>query len=147
MVGLTLFAGDLSAAPPEVRHWLERQVVLATVAEPAPEPAAASPTTGLIGCDVAKASSGTIPPVIDTEGGSAMRGRSASSQKDEAARSAAIKKLIAERAYELWENHGRPQGSDLINWLEAEQEIKGCLDPLEGVCTISPGGDYSTPPR
>jgi len=76
---------------------------------------------------VAKVSSGTITPVIDTDGSFATKGGSELSQKDEAARYAAIHKLIAERAYELWENHGRPHGYDLINWLEAEQEIKSCV--------------------
>jgi len=29
---------------------------------------------------------------------------------------------ISRRAYELWEKEGRPQGSDLRHWLQAEQE-------------------------
>lgn len=49
-------------------------------------------------------------------------------QRNEAAGKAAVQKLIAERAYELWENHGRPHGFDLIHWREAEQEIMGCLE-------------------
>jgi hypothetical protein len=53
---------------------------------------------------------------------------SASNKTNEAARNAAVHKLIAERAYELWENHGRPHGYDLYDWLEAEQEINGCLE-------------------
>ena len=49
-------------------------------------------------------------------------------QKDDAATHAAIQKLIAERAYELWENQGRPHGCDLIHWREAEQEIMNCVE-------------------
>src|SRR5687768_7686141 len=29
---------------------------------------------------------------------------------------------VSRRAYELWEKEGRPQGSDLRHWLQAEQE-------------------------
>ena len=45
------------------------------------------------------------------------------SQLNEPAKEAALKQLIAERAYEIWENQGRPHGYDLIHWHEAEQEI------------------------
>lgn len=40
---------------------------------------------------------------------------------------AGIRKLIAERAYELWENQRRLLGCDLIHWRQAEQEIMECL--------------------
>jgi hypothetical protein len=39
----------------------------------------------------------------------------------------AINKLIAIRAYEIWENQGRPHGYDLLNWQEAKQEILSCI--------------------
>jgi hypothetical protein len=32
--------------------------------------------------------------------------------------------LIAARAYIIWEKQGRPQGSDLANWLLAESQLK-----------------------
>lgn len=32
---------------------------------------------------------------------------------------------ISRRAYELWEKEGRPDGSDLRHWLQAEQELSG----------------------
>ena len=38
-----------------------------------------------------------------------------------------IRRLIAARAYELWENEGHPSGRDLINWRQAEQEIMSRL--------------------
>jgi hypothetical protein len=53
-------------------------------------------------------------------------------------RSAAIHKLIAERAYELWENRGRPRGCDLIHWQEAEQEIMACLESAQMKETVPP---------
>jgi hypothetical protein len=31
---------------------------------------------------------------------------------------------ISQRAYELWEREGRPEGSDLRHWLQAEQELR-----------------------
>jgi hypothetical protein len=40
----------------------------------------------------------------------------------------AIRKLIAVRAYELWENQGRPHGYDAVNWHQAEQEIMSCIE-------------------
>src|SRR4051812_23413660 len=30
---------------------------------------------------------------------------------------------VSRRAYELWEKDGRPEGSDLRHWLQAEQEL------------------------
>lgn len=39
-------------------------------------------------------------------------------------REAAIRQLIAERAYHLWETQGCPVGCDLIHWHQAEQEIR-----------------------
>jgi hypothetical protein len=32
---------------------------------------------------------------------------------------------ISRRAYELWEQEGRPEGADLRHWLQAEQELNG----------------------
>jgi len=32
------------------------------------------------------------------------------------------KERIAERAYQIWEQQGRPHGRDLDHWLQAEQE-------------------------
>src|SRR5687767_1917781 len=33
--------------------------------------------------------------------------------------------VISRRAYELWEQEGRPEGADLRHWLQAEQELRG----------------------
>ncbi len=45
----------------------------------------------------------------------------------EPTREAALRRLIAQRAYEIWENQGQPHGCDLIHWHEAEQEIMECV--------------------
>ncbi len=55
--------------------------------------------------------------------------------------STAIQKLIAERAYEFWENQGRPHGCDLIHWREAEQEIMDCLKRIPMVAPQPLGSD------
>ena len=38
-----------------------------------------------------------------------------------------IKRLIAIRAYEMWENQGRPHGCEAIHWRQAEQDVMSCL--------------------
>jgi hypothetical protein len=38
-----------------------------------------------------------------------------------------VQHLIAVRTYELWENHGRPHGCDLIHWRQAEEELLSYL--------------------
>ena len=35
-----------------------------------------------------------------------------------------LEEQIAERAHELWRQRGHKHGSDLIDWLQAEREIK-----------------------
>jgi hypothetical protein len=55
-----------------------------------------------------------------------------------------IRKLIAVRAYELWESHGRPHDDGLSNWRQAEQEIMTCTGNSErpvasGVAQGRPG--------
>ncbi len=49
------------------------------------------------------------------------------SKVSEPSKEAALKQLIAERAYDIWENQGHPQGCHLIHWHEAEQEIRDCV--------------------
>ncbi len=36
-----------------------------------------------------------------------------------------VERLIQQRAYELWENEGRPQGREQEHWQQAEREIAG----------------------
>jgi len=46
---------------------------------------------------------------------------------DQQTRNAAIRQLIAIRAYEMWENQGRPRGYNLIHWHQAEQDVMACV--------------------
>ena len=39
--------------------------------------------------------------------------------------------VISRRAYELWENEGRPEGCDMRHWLQAEQELGQSRDGAE----------------
>jgi hypothetical protein len=52
MAGITLTADEIKAAPPEVRRWLEQEIVRAFGVPSAPAPAGAP---ALIGCNVEEA--------------------------------------------------------------------------------------------
>jgi hypothetical protein len=54
------------------------------------------------------------------------------SHTEQQARAAAIRQLTAVRAYEMWENQGRPQGCHLIHWRQAEQDVMACLTAASG---------------
>ena len=58
----------------------------------------------------------------------ATQGEIAMSPTKQSASNADIRQLIAIRAYQLWENRGRPNGYDQIDWHQAEQEIMSCLE-------------------
>ncbi len=53
MAGITLSVDEIKAAPPEVRRWLEMEVLRALGVQPAPAAATGAPT--LIGCNVEEA--------------------------------------------------------------------------------------------
>ncbi len=38
---------------------------------------------------------------------------------------------IAERAYQLWIDRGRPQGSEIEDWLEAERQLAAMGDVID----------------
>jgi hypothetical protein len=54
------------------------------------------------------------------------------------ARQAAIRQLTAVRAYEMWENQGRPHGRDQIHWRQAEQDVMQCLAAVSGAAGTAP---------
>jgi hypothetical protein len=55
-----------------------------------------------------------------------------------------LKQRVAERARQLWEEAGRPEGRDMEYWLIAEEEltplsVAGEEDPLEALDHDAPG--------
>jgi hypothetical protein len=54
--------------------------------------------------------------------------------------SGASAESISRRAYELWEQEGRPDGNDLRHWLQAEHE-------LSGTSSASTAGGYTDTPQ
>ncbi len=52
MAGITLSTDDIKAAPPEVRRWLEQEIIRSLGVQPAQAPAGA---TSLMGCNVEEA--------------------------------------------------------------------------------------------
>lgn len=52
MAGITLSADDIKTAPPEVRRWLEQEIVRAFGVQPAQAPVGAPP---LVGCNIEEA--------------------------------------------------------------------------------------------
>lgn len=127
MASITLYADEIKAAPPMVRRWLEQQLVRAFGEGPTPDHSTEdiAVVTGRRPGEPSRDAGGTIRSL---DSSLAKKGSVEMNEIDPTELSAAIHKLIAERAYELWENHGRPQGYDLIHWHEAEQEIMDCLD-------------------
>ncbi len=102
MPGICLSADEVRAAPAAVRSWLVQQLGL-----PMPD------TTMSM-----------VPwPHQLTEGSLGM------DMPDPTGRCQSIHNLIAERAYELWENEGRPHGHEQLHWHRAESEIMSSLGP------------------
>jgi hypothetical protein len=57
---------------------------------------------------------------------------------------------ISRRAYEIWEQNGKPDGNDLEHWLQAEKEIGGNRSQSNGDRTNRQGNgtaSSSTSPR
>lgn len=40
--------------------------------------------------------------------------------------------MISRRAYEIWDQNGRPDGCELDHWLQAEKELDGRGQPWNG---------------
>jgi hypothetical protein len=103
-----------------MRRWLERQARQSFDQGAMPN----YPTKDSASSPEALVSNDIAPNGSTTEGNDEMN------KNESATGNAAVRRLIAERAYELW-NQGKPHGCDLINWREAEQEIMDCLGPTQ----------------
>ena len=47
--------------------------------------------------------------------------------------------LIAQRAYEIWEQSGRPDGLDKEHWEQAEREILDATPPIQAAAAAKSG--------
>jgi hypothetical protein len=65
----------------------------------------------------AKAAPGVKKVTTPVIGSVALRPAAPKRRKDD------LQERIRRRAYELWENEGRPQGREQAHWLQAEREV------------------------
>jgi hypothetical protein len=132
MLGVTLSAVEIEAAPPGVRRWIEQEIACMFGRLPGAEPA--TQTAALLSSDhnVEKVSKDVGGRAPTAEKKLATQGMVKIGSPNDRTRAEAIRNLIAVRAYELWESQGRPDGCDLINWRQAEQEIMSCMGDGEG---------------
>lgn len=119
MQGITLSADEITTAPPGVRRWLEQEIACTVGQLTTPEPAVCAPTLLSSECDQERPD--------EAAGGCMLAVTSQGTIKMDAMQDEAIRKLVAARAYELWENEGQPHDRDLVNWRQAEQEIMSCV--------------------
>lgn len=73
----------------------------------------------------------------------AMNDHSTNNPSTSAAHHGLTAEAISRRAYELWEQEGRPESRDLHHWLRAEKEL---LAEQQGKST-SPGASASAPAK
>jgi hypothetical protein len=128
MLGITLSADEIEAAPSGVRRWIKQEIACALGLSAGTEPATHTAALSSSDYNAEKASedAGVRTPTVEIR--LATPGTVKMGSPNDSTRAEAIRKKIAERAYELWESQGRPQGRDLINWRQAEHEIMSCLE-------------------
>ena len=59
-----------------------------------------------------------------------------SPEETELSDTALLRRLFAQRAYQLYEGRGCLDGFDLQDWLQAEREILGQVEPLEPAAAV-----------
>ena len=59
-----------------------------------------------------------------------------SPEETELSDTALMRRLFARRAYQLYEARGCLDGFDLQDWLQAEREILGQVEPLEPAAAV-----------
>lgn len=121
-----IFSDEIGAMPPMVRVWFEkrstwlfdqRQVSDTSSGEAVSSQIEEEQQGAVEGNrDADAVESHTAPASFVTEGTTQSASKAPAATLD-------LHRLIAERAYEIWENEGRPQGYDLIHWKSAEQQI------------------------
>ncbi len=125
MPGIIISTDEISVAPPVARLWLERKftwvlrqrhVSEGALPEPHFSPMEEGQGTTQVGGDASRSEGDAVPAVSSTEDTIPSEAQGSVTTLD-------LHRLIAERAYEIWECEGRPHGHDLIHWKTAEQEI------------------------
>ncbi|MDR3532088.1 MAG: hypothetical protein P4L90_16250, partial [Rhodopila sp.] len=106
MLGVTLSAEEIKAAPSEVRRWLEHEIACTLGPRPATEGATHAQAPSSPGRDVKQSSKGSAGRTFAAEEGPVIKREVKMDTIDEPSKDEAIRKLIAVRAYELWENQG-----------------------------------------
>jgi hypothetical protein len=139
MRGLTISIDRIGNSPPVVRYWLEQEFTWVFDHRPGNNRSTdAAASEERIEPDPRAKGSRRAESRVD--GTSIQAPTAGPTRIDPSAQGAALRKLIAERAYELWENQGKPHGCDLIHWREAEQEIMDCLGPTKMDSARGPAG-------
>lgn len=65
-----------------------------------------------------------------------------------AARAPGTEPTIAERAYSIWEEEGRPHGRDRAHWERAERELSGPPPAAAGIdAPVAAPADPAAPPK
>jgi hypothetical protein len=126
MPGLTSAIDQIGSSPPLVRYWLEQEIKWIFSRGPG-ENRSGDTTSAVREERTEPRDKATNTPESHAVAGDSDQASGAGpSTAEPSARGEALQRLIAERAYQLWENQGKPHGCDLIHWREAEQEIIGC---------------------
>ena len=145
MAGIALSSDEIKAAPPEVRRWLKEHMARLADSSITPQHAAQNlPPSIMIG-QAEKPHPTAVPTTTQAEAEAEKQCNTPLPKADSAITKAALRKLIAERAYALWENQGKPYGCDMIHWREAEQEIMRSLQENEAPPAASRPGPLWPP--
>ena len=57
------------------------------------------------------------------------------------------RELVAQRAYELWENEGRPEGRSMEHWTRAEEMLRNSERPADSALEAPSRGRKPAVPR
>jgi hypothetical protein len=141
MLGVTLSVDEIEAAPPDVRRWLKQEIAYSLGTRWVAEFAIRADLISR--CDLKLAGTGPTEQIRAATGGSSREQEAETADVGAPVYDDNIRKLIAVRAYELWESQGRPLGNDLVNWCQAEHEILSCIE--DGGRPVAPERDQNAP--
>ena len=58
-----------------------------------------------------------------------------------------MEQQIRERAYQIWEEQGRPHGREIENWLEAERSVRAQVEATAQDARADDAEDETTGPN